>query len=433
MTIGVVSLGCAKNRVDTEVMLGLLRQAGHDFTDHPAAADALIVNTCGFIEPAKEESIGAILDMARYKREGRCRALIVTGCLSQRYGQELYDDLPEVDAIVGVSDYDRIAEIVQRAAAERFYLPGGLPRYIEGVERVRTTPPYTAYVKVADGCDNRCSYCAIPGIRGPFASRPYDAVLHECRRLVQSGARELSLIAQDTTRFGEDLTGRKLLPQLLADVSGLLPGGFTRALYLYPARVDERLLDALSLPGVCPYLDIPMQHVSDRLLRLMNRRGCAEDLSRLHAAARSRGFTLRTTVICGFPGETAAEHQELLAFLASHPFDRLGAFAYSPEEDTLAADMPGQVDPQEAAARVEAVMKQQERISAGLLKRRVGRTERVLVEGREGGRYRGRTMAEAPESDGVVFFTAKQSYETGAFACVRIESSSVHDLQGVAE
>ena len=432
MKIGVISLGCVKNRVDTEQMLSMLTDAGHEFTPDPAEAEIIIVNTCGFIDPAKEESIQTILEMSEYKKTGRCRKLIVTGCLAQRYGDALLSDMPEIDALLGVSQYDRIAEAVELAAA------GQRPDYRERRRamlecgRVLTTPAYSAYVRIGEGCDNRCAYCAIPLIRGGYRSRDEGAILEEARRLAANGAKELILISQDTTRYGRD--NGKSLAGLIGRVSALPGVEWLRALYMYPDETSVALLEEMAKrENVCRYLDLPLQHASDRLLRAMNRRGTIAQAEALLARAREMGFTLRTTFIVGFPGETEEDFSELMDFTRRMRFDRMGAFAYSAEEDTPGASMPDQVPEEIKQERLDRLMALQAGISRELNEKRVGSACRVLVTGFEDGFYTGRSAMEAPDSDGMIYFTAGRELTPGEFVSVRVARADTYDLYGIME
>ena len=432
MKIGVISLGCVKNRVDTEQMLSMLTDAGHEFTPDPAEAEIIIVNTCGFIDPAKEESIQTILEMSEYKKTGRCRKLIVTGCLAQRYGDALLSDMPEIDALLGVSQYDRIAEAVALAAA------GQRPDYRERRRamlecgRVLTTPAYSAYVRIGEGCDNRCAYCAIPLIRGGYRSRDEGAILEEARRLAANGAKELILISQDTTRYGRD--NGKSLAGLIGRVSALPGVEWLRALYMYPDETSVALLEEMAKrENVCRYLDLPLQHASDRLLRAMNRRGTIAQAEALLARAREMGFTLRTTFIVGFPGETEEDFSELMDFTRRMRFDRMGAFAYSAEEDTPGASMPDQVPEEIKQERLDRLMALQAGISRELNEKRVGSACRVLVTGFEDGFCTGRSAMEAPDSDGMIYFTAGRELTPGEFVSVRVARADTYDLYGIME
>ena len=430
--VGMVSLGCAKNRVDSEVILGTLKEAGYEIVSDPAEAEIIFVNTCGFIEPAKEESIEAIFEMAKYKETGRLQKLFVTGCLAQRYIDDLYREMPEVDGFMGVADYTRLLEMMQEAEA------GKRPRYVcDGerffhAERVLTTPAYSAYVKISDGCDNRCSYCAIPLIRGPYHSRPFDSIVEECRELAARGVTEITLIAQDTSRYGNDFPeGKLLLPELLKAVSAIEGVHWVRVLYCYPDTTDDRLLDAIAtLPKVAPYVDLPLQHINRELLKRMNRRGSPEWIKSRISACKERGLTTRTTMIVGFPGETEEAFHELLQFVKEARFDRLGAFTYSPEEGTPGAAMPDQIAKEVKQRRLDELMTLQQGISLEENTARVGEICEVLCEGAEEGMCVGRSIREAPESDGVIRFTASREVAPGEYLQVKITGADAYDLFG---
>ena len=433
-TVGLVSLGCSKNRVDSEMLLGQLRERGYQIVDDPKEAEIIIVNTCGFIQSAKEESIDTLLEMAEYKQTGRLKLLLATGCLAQRYGEELREALGEADGFMGVADYTRIFEVIDEAQkGERPLAIGEGDRFYKS-DRVLTTPPYSAYVKISDGCDNRCTYCAIPLIRGRYRSRPYDDIVEECRDLAKKGVTEVTLIAQDTSRYGSDFEGKPLLlKNLLADVSAIEGIHWVRVLYCYPDTVNDELLDAIaSLPKCAKYLDLPLQHINDRLLKAMNRRGDSQMIKRLLSGCRQRGIIVRTTMIVGFPGETEEEFEELLDFVKETRFDRLGAFAYSPEENTPAAAMPDQIDEAVKQERLDRLMLLQQEISAEVMQARVGETDEVLVEGFRHGRYYGRSLMEAPEVDGKVLFTSQKKLRPGEYVTVHITGASEYDLNGEA-
>ena len=432
-TVGLVSLGCSKNRVDSEVMLGILTQHGYRVVANPEEADVILVNTCGFIQSAKEESIDAILDMARYKNGGRLKKLIVTGCLSQRYGKEIRDDMPEVDAVLGVAEYQNLPEILEEAfRGERPLRTGECGRFFDS-PRLLTTPSHSAYVKISDGCDNRCAYCAIPLIRGGYQSRPADSILRECEALAARGVTELTLIAQDTSRYGSDLPGEVNLAGLLRKISEIDGVRWLRTLYCYPDTVTDELLDAIGgLPKVCSYLDLPLQHISGEVLRRMNRRGSPELIRELIASCRARGILVRTTFIVGFPGETEAQFEELLDFVRWARFDRLGAFSYSPEEGTAAAEMPGQIDEAVKKDRLDRLMRLQQGISLEINRARVGETCEVLVESFENGRYLGRSRKEAPEVDGLIRVKSRRTLSPGEYVQVQITGASEYDLDGEA-
>ena len=429
MKVGLVSLGCVKNQVDAEQMLSLLLGEGYEFTADAAEAEVILVNTCGFIQSAKEESIEAILDMARMKQEGRCRVLCVTGCLAQRYEKELLEEIPEIDCLLGVDGQDRLPRMIAESLAGA--RPHDVSREKKFLEcgRVLLTPPYTAYVKTGDGCDNRCTFCAIPLIRGGYRSRTREAILSEMRTLAAKGAKEQILIAQDTTRYGID-TGDSLAALLreAAKTEGL---EWLRVLYMYPDEVTDELLDTMAaLPKVAPYLDLPLQHASMRLLPRMNRRGNTETSRRLLKKARDMGFCLRTTFIVGFPGETEEDFEELMDFTREMAFDRMGAFAYSPEEGTKAAAMPDQVPEEVKQERLDRLMRLQAGISLSRNRLRVGTAARVLVTGREGDGYVGRSILEAPDADGVIRFRSAKPVAEGTFVDVRLTDADEYDLYG---
>lgn len=433
MKVGVVSLGCSKNRVDTEMMLDILQKAGYEITTDESDADILIVNTCGFIDPAKQESIDTLLSMAQYKQEGHLKLLVATGCLVQRYAKELKEEMPEIDLFMGVSEYARLPEAIKQA------LGGQRPSYchrsstvLEG-GRVLTTAPYSAYVRIADGCDNRCAYCAIPLIRGGFRSRSIESVLAEIRDLAGRGVKEITLVAQDTSRFGVDTHGKSLLPELMVRAANIPGVEWLRVLYCYPDEVEDELLEAMaSKPNICKYLDLPLQHADPELLKAMNRRGTVEHTRQFLKKARDMGFTLRTTFIVGFPGETEQQFQALMDFTREIEFDRMGAFVYSIEENTPAASMPNQIDEEVKQERLDRLMTLQQEISLRHNKARVGTMEKVLVEAvADDGSGTGRSSREAPEeTDGVIRLTGLSEKDIGEFVQARITGAEVYDLIG---
>ncbi len=432
--IGLVSLGCAKNRVDSENMLGMLREKGYEIVSDPAEADILFVNTCGFIEAAKEESIDAIFEMAQYKKAGRAKKLYVTGCLAQRYPEALMSEIPEIDGILGVAEYARLFEMLEAgdAGMKPCYTANGA-RFLN-TPRVLTTPGYSAYVKISDGCDNRCTYCAIPLIRGGYSSRPFDDIVDECRKLADDGVTEITLIAQDTSRYGCDFGDRHyMLPELLEAVSAIEGVHWVRVLYCYPDSTEDRLLDTIQkLPKVAPYLDLPLQHIDDDLLRRMNRRGSSEWIKSRLEECRKRGILVRTTMIVGFPGETDQQFETLLDFVKAARFDRLGAFTYSAEEGTPAAAMPGQIDEEVKQARLDQLMMLQQSISMEINQARIGSVCEVLVDGfdEETGRFYGRSLLEAPESDGCIWLDGDATLTPGDYVNVRITGADAYDLEG---
>ena len=415
-------------------MLGILRKAGYRITADEREADILIVNTCGFIEPAKQESIDTLLSLARYKQEGKLKLLAATGCLTQRYEQAILQDMPEVDLVLGVSQYPMLPRAIEEAlAGKRPSYCAPEPTVLCG-ERVLTTAPYTAYVRIADGCDNRCAYCAIPLIRGGFRSRDMQSVLDEIRALAEQGVKEHVLVAQDTSRFGMDTHGRSLLPELMVRAADIPGVEWLRVLYCYPDEVDDTLLEAMaSRPNICRYLDLPLQHADPQLLRRMNRRGDIEQTRAFLKKAREMGFTLRTTFITGFPGETEEDFTQLAEFAKDVQFERMGCFAYSQEEDTPAASLPDQVEEEVKEHRAEILMDRQMAIMEAQGLELVGQTLEVLVEGFD--RYAecwfGRSYRDAPDIDGKVFFTTEgKRPRLGSFVKVTVTGCMDCDLTG---
>ena len=430
-TIGLISLGCSKNRVDSEQVLGYLAAHGYQIVDDPARAEVIIVNTCGFIQSAKEEAIATLFEMAEYKQTGVCRLLVATGCFAQRYPEAIREEMPEVDAILGVNEYDKLDEAIRSAFA------GQRPVYTDDdgtffeYGRVLTTPKYSAYIRIGEGCDNCCSYCAIPLIRGGYRSRPKEDILAEVRRLAGEGVREFTLIAQDTTRYGTDEGGESRLPELIEEVAAIPGVAWLRTLYCYPERVDDRLLDTIArLPNVCKYLDLPMQHISQHILTDMNRSDTSEHIREVCKKFKQRGMMLRTTLMVGFPGETQEDFDELMDFVREAKFDRMGAFTFCPEEGTLAAQMPDQIDESVKQARYDALMTLQHGISLAQNRARVGTTCRVLVEKKRGRRYVGRSEFEAPEIDGNIYFGSETPCGIGEFVDVKITGARAYDLMG---
>lgn len=444
MKIGVVSLGCPKNLVDSETMLGLIHEENYEITNDPSEAEIIIVNTCGFIESAKEESINTILQMAEYKKSGSCKYIIVTGCLSQRYAEELFNELPEADAIAGVEVYDEISSIIKRVMnSERFImLERSKPDVIYTsketfLPRILTTPSYTAYLKIAEGCDNCCSYCAIPKIRGPYRSKPMEQVLKEAKALADNGVKELIVVAQDTTRYGEDLPGGKLLlADLLKELNKIESLKWIRVMYCYPNNFTDELIETFaSLDKVCKYVDLPLQHSSNRLLASMNRYDTKEEVETLLAKLRKRipGIVIRTTFIVGFPGETDADFEELKEFVEQQRFENAGVFAYSQEEGTVAGAMPNQIPDEIKQERYHELMALQAQISEEIHKDTEGQTLEVLVEGIEedgSGLHYGRSYREAPDIDGLVFIENPGDIKPGCFIKVNILQGFTYESVG---
>ncbi|MBQ4257526.1 MAG: 30S ribosomal protein S12 methylthiotransferase RimO [Clostridia bacterium] len=435
--VGMVYLGCEKNRIDGEILMSKLKDAGYELSDDPALADVAIVNTCGFIESAKRESIDEILELGRLKQEGQIRKIIVTGCLAERYLEEVEKELPEVDGVIGIGANEEIVPLFERIlSGERAVVKKDktlLP--IEG-ERELSTPSYFAYLKIAEGCDNRCTYCAIPSIRGPFRSRTVESILEEAQALVKQGAKELILIAQDTSRYGIDLYGEYKLSDLLHKLCAIEPLRWIRLLYCYPDCLSDELIDTIaSEDKIVKYIDIPLQHASGSVLKRMNRRGDASSLEKLMNKLRERipGVTLRTTVMVGFPGETEDDFEVLMNFIRKVRFERLGCFSYSREEGTPAYSLPSQVSEEEKERREELVSETQMLIMQEKGEAMIGKTVTVLTEGfdRWAECYFGRTQGDAPEIDGKVFFTAPEKKPVyGQFVQVRIDDCMDCDLIG---
>lgn len=438
-SVGMISLGCEKNRVDAEMMMARLQKAGYELVDDASCADVAIVNTCGFIEAAKKESIGEILELGKQKAAGQIKAIVVTGCMAERYQQEIRKELPEADAVCGIGADADIVEVVDRTLRgehpELFPEKTLLP--LCG-ERVHSTPLYSSYIKIAEGCDNRCSYCAIPLIRGPYRSRPMESILEEAKALAESGTKELIVIAQDTTRYGRDLYKKWMLPELLHKLGTVDGVEWIRLLYCYPDFMTEELMDTIAQePKIVKYVDLPLQHCSGPVLRAMRRFGDRETLTALIGKMRERipGLVLRTTVIAGFPGETEEDFAELCDFIKEIRFERLGCFAYSQEEDTPAAEMENQIEEDEKRRRAGRVMETQMGIMQDWGEAQVGKSFDVLTEGfdEETQCWFGRSYADAPEIDGRVYFTAADAPAPGQFVRVRITACMDCDLMGEAE
>ena len=438
MKIGFISLGCAKNRVDTEIMMGLLKNDGHSIVNDTAQAEAVVINTCGFIESAKTEAIQTILDTARFKELNLLKHLIVTGCLSQRYALQLAQEMPEIDGMLGISSFMRITETVRRVMSGERVVEICPPaaHYIEQGPRILTTPAGTAYLKIAEGCGNRCSYCAIPAIRGGLRSRPLQDIVEEASRLTaEQKVRELVLVAQDLTSYGNELDDPKTDLYYLLEELQMLPGDFwIRLLYAYPGRISPQLTDLIAGSAkIVPYLDIPIQHASDQVLRRMNRRGDREQLLEMLDVLRRKikNLVLRSTVMVGFPGETEDDYLTLLDFIRQAQFDWLGAFAYSPEESTPAAAYDMQVEDEIKAERLDGVMREQSAVTREKNISRIGSREKILVSSRLSAQlYIGRGYYQAPEVDGVTLVKSKHSLNKGDFIETVIEGVRGYDLIG---
>lgn len=436
MKLGMVSLGCPKNLVDSEVMLGLIREKNFTVTNDPADADIIIVNTCGFIESAKEESINTILQMSEYKTQGSCRYLIVTGCLSQRYADELAQSIPEVDAFVGTECFTDISWVIEQVMDGKKVLHMAKNTAEQPVEmpRMLTTPEYMAYLKIAEGCDNCCSYCIIPKLRGPYTSRPYEAVMAEAKELAASGIKEIIVVAQDTTRYGEDLYGKLMLPQLLKDLNDLEGIEWIRVMYCYPNNFTDELIEAFAtLPKVCKYVDLPLQHASNSLLASMNRYDTKEQVEALLKKLRTSipGIVIRTTFIVGFPGETEADFEELKEFVAAQRFENAGVFKYSQEEGTVAGAMPNQIPEEVKENRYHELMALQAEISEELHQDLEGQELDVVIEGFDEENPSlavARSYREAPDIDGNIFVENADNLHIGEFAKVRILQGFTYEL-----
>mgnify|MGYP004531379887 FL=1 len=437
MNIFFISLGCDKNLVDSEVMLGLLDEKGYQIIDDETQADVMVINTCCFIHDAKEESIQTILDMARYKEEGRLKALIVTGCLAQRYKQEIIDEIPEVDVVLGTTSYDKIVDAVEEALAGKDGVEladiNALP--LPDTKRLVTTGGHYAYLKIAEGCDKHCTYCIIPKVRGNYRSVPMERLLKEAQELADQGVKELILVAQETTVYGQDLYGEKSLHKLLRALCKIKGIRWIRVLYCYPEEIDDNLIQVMKEePKICHYLDLPIQHASDGILKRMGRRTSKEQLIETIEKLRREipDIALRTTLITGFPGETQEQHEELMDFVDQMEFDRLGVFTYSPEEDTPAASMPDQIPEEVKEDRQAELMELQQDIVFDQAEDRIGEELLVMIEGKvaDENAYVGRTYRDAPNVDGLIFVNTSEELMSGDFARVKVTGSADYDLIG---
>lgn len=437
MKIFCVSLGCDKNLVDTEMMLGLLNKDGYTFTDDEHEADVVVVNTCCFIGDAKEESVNTILEMAELKKEGRCKALIVTGCMAQRYKQEILDEIPEVDGILGTSTYDEISNVLKKVLGGSrescFHDLNALPR-VE-VPRVVTTGGYYAFLKIAEGCDKRCTYCIIPDLRGSYRSVPMERLIKEAKQLASQGVKELILVAQETTLYGIDLYKKKSLPKLLHELCKVPGIQWIRIQYCYPEEITQELIETIrDEEKVCNYLDIPIQHASDRILKRMGRRTNQKQLREMIASLRSQipDIALRTTLISGFPGETEEDQEEVMQFVDEMEFERLGVFAYSQEEDTPAAEFPDQIPQELKEERRDEIMELQQEISYEKSQSMIGRVLEVMIEGKvaDENAYVGRTYMDAPGVDGLIFINTDRDLMSGDFVRAKVTGALEYDLIG---
>lgn len=437
MKILFISLGCDKNLVDTEVMLGMLASRGYEMTNDEQEADIIVINTCCFIHDAKEESIQNILEMAEYKKNGSAKALIVTGCMAERYHQEILDEIPEVDEVLGTTAYDRILDAVDAALAGQHEVMtadlDALP--LPETKRLVTTGGHFAYLKIAEGCDKHCTYCIIPKIRGNFRSVPMERLLKEAQDLAEQGVKELILVAQETTLYGKDLYGEKSLPKLLRELCKISGIRWIRILYCYPEEITDELIQVMKEePKICHYLDLPIQHANDTILKRMGRRTSKQELIDIVQKLRKEipDICLRTTLITGFPGETQEQHEEVMEFIDTLEFDRLGAFTYSPEEDTPAATFEDQIDEEVKEDRQADIMELQQEIAFDKAEDMIGREVLVMIEGKvaDENAYVGRTYRDAPNVDGLIFINTDVELISGDFAKVKVTGALDYDLIG---
>lgn len=437
MKLLCISLGCDKNLVDTEMMLGLLNRDGYTFTDDEREADVIVINTCCFINDAKEESVNTILEMAELKKTGQLKALIVTGCMAERYKEEILEEIPEVDGILGTSTYDEISNVLKQALAgehvQCFHDLNALPE-VE-TKRIITTGGYYAFLKIAEGCDKRCTYCIIPSLRGSYRSVPIERLLKEAGELAAQGVKELILVAQETTLYGVDIYGRKALPELLKKLAAISGIQWIRIQYCYPEEITDELIETIRTEEkICHYLDVPIQHASDRILKRMGRRTSQAQLKETIGRLRSRipDMALRTTLISGFPGETAEDHETLMEFVDEMEFERLGVFAYSAEEDTPAASFPDQVPEEVREERRDEIMELQQEIAFEKSEGMTGRIMEVMIEGKvaDENAYVGRTYMDAPGVDGLIFVNTNEELMSGDFVRVKVTGALEYDLIG---
>uniref|UniRef100_UPI004026C143 30S ribosomal protein S12 methylthiotransferase RimO n=1 Tax=Eshraghiella crossota TaxID=45851 RepID=UPI004026C143 len=436
MKLLFISLGCDKNLVDSEMMMGLLHDRGYEFTDNEEEADIIVINTCGFINDAKEESINTILEMAKYK-ENNLKALIVAGCLVERYKNEILQELPEIDAIVGTTAFDKICDVVDDVLADKKHneLESINKMCRPDVKRIITTGGYYSYLKIAEGCDKHCTYCSIPMIRGAYRSVPMDELVKEAEYLADNGVKELIIVAQEITVYGKDLYGEKKLPELLHRLCKIPGIQWIRLLYCYPEEITDELIETIRTEKkICHYIDMPIQHASDKILKAMGRRTNNAELRNIISKLRKEipDICLRTTLITGFPGETEEDHQILLDFIDEMEFDRLGVFTYSPEEDTKAASLDNQVDEEVKLCRKDEIMELQQEISMDKSEGVVGKEIEVIIEGKASDEdvYVGRSYMDAPSVDGYVFINSEEELMSGDFAKVRIVKAMEYDLIG---
>jgi ribosomal protein S12 methylthiotransferase len=435
LKFGIISLGCDKNRIDTETVIGKLHNK-YELVNNPKEADIILVNTCGFIESSKQESINTILEMAEYKTKYNCKVLVVTGCLSQRYKEELLELMPEIDIMLGVNNYDKLMDGIEKFLEEKnkqLYVEYSDDSMNEG-SRILTTPSATAYLRISEGCNNFCTYCIIPKIRGKYRSRKIEAIVEEAEALASQGVKELIIVAQDTTMYGIDLYGQKSLPKLLAQLSYIDNIKWIRLLYTYPEEITDELIEEIANNDkVCKYLDMPIQHISNTVLKRMNRRGTKElvldNINKLRNSIPD--IALRTSIIVGFPGETEEEFAELTDFIKEIKFDKLGVFRYSQEEGTPAANLKEQIPEEVKLEREKVLMSLQQKISKNINESKIDKVYEVLVEGKENGTYFGRNFEMAPEIDGIIYFTCDTIINKGDLVQVKITKALEYDLIGV--
>ena len=435
--VSLASLGCSKNLVDAEHMLGILSEHGFEIVENEEDADVIIVNTCTFIESAKNESIECILELSQYKNSGNCKALIVTGCMAQRYKEQILSEMPEVDAVIGTNEYDKIADVIAELDNDKtdiLWCGAGCPDE-QNMPRIRTTPSYTAYLKIAEGCDNHCTYCVIPSIRGKYKSRKIEDIVSEAEKLVSDGVRELVVIAQDTTAYGKDIYGEFCLPKLLKKLCSIEKAEWVRVHYCYPELMTDELIEVFKTePKLCNYFDIPIQHCSDKILKRMGRRTNKAQIIGLIDKIRREipNATIRTSLIAGFPGESESDFEELCDFVREVRFERLGVFAYSREEDTPAYGFDNQIDEDEKERRRDLIMMIQSEIAEEQNAKKINSVVRVLVEGKDEiiKSFYGRTYADSEEIDGKVFFKSDRNPLPGKFVNVKVEQTMEYDLFG---
>lgn len=436
LKVGLISLGCDKNRIDSEIILSHINM-DNTIVNNPKEADVIIINTCGFIESAKQESIDTILEMSKYKERFSCKLIVVTGCLTQRYGKELMELLPEIDIMLGVNDYDKLNESIIKCMEDKnskFYSCNYSDSSINEGKRILTTASFTAYLRIAEGCDNFCTYCIIPKIRGKYRSRNIENILEEAKNLAAQGVKEIILVAQDTTRYGIDIYGQKMLPKLINEISKVEGIQWIRILYCYPEEITDELIDEIaSNDKVCKYLDIPVQHISDDILKLMGRRGRKQEIINNINKLRTKvdGIVIRTSIIVGFPGEREENFNELKDFIKEIKFDKLGVFKYSQEEGTPAAEMKEQVDEDIKQKREEELMMLQQAISKDINDSKINRAYEVIIEGKDKEVWYGRSREMAPEIDGLIYFESDKKLQVGTMVKVKITNRSEYDLMGV--